>query len=290
MLLKKSSQRNCVESDSNYGITDGISNDVSNEPFIENVSNRDDEQSLFSDGSEDSPSAETTKSKDDDDENKTVNDGEISKCDISGDGCNRNSALDRRTNCHSEKRSFECEICGKPFKYLPDLKKHFYRVHRKKYKSAKARMPRMCAICGKSFKSLSTLREHNAVHATDKPFQCEVCDYKAKTKERLRRHIHANHDTNRVYNCKECGAVFDRWRSLDNHRREHLKVSFFCHFCPKSFKTNEHFKLHLNTHSDERPYSCKVCGKAYKTKATLKEHNQTHTTELLFACSECDKR
>ena len=55
------------------------------------------------------------------------------------------------------------------------------------------RQPMQCKICGKTVNS-DYLKIHEWSHSGEKPIQCELCDYRCQTKDKLKVHM-AVHQT-----------------------------------------------------------------------------------------------
>lgn len=55
-----------------------------------------------------------------------------------------------------------------------------------------------------------------------------------------------------------------------------------CSICSKEFKRNYDLKIHMASHTKERPFDCKDCGKRFKTSKTLKQHQYVHNINNIF--------
>ncbi len=61
-----------------------------------------------------------------------------------------------------------------------------------------------------------------------------------------------------------------------------------CSLCGKWLSMGTSWKLHMMTHTGEKPYECEMCGKRFTQKANLVRHTRMHTGEKPFKCDVCD--
>jgi len=94
----------------------------------------------------------------------------------------------------------------------------------------------------------------------------------------------------KIHTCQHCGRSYSRASDLRLHLRSHTgEKPFKCKFCNKSFKKNSHRERHEFIHTGAKPYSCGTCGKSYTRPGDLKTHLRVHTGERPYVCQVCSK-
>ncbi|XP_017128206.1 zinc finger protein 266-like [Drosophila elegans] len=72
-------------------------------------------------------------------------------------------------------------------------------------------------------------------------------------------------------------------------RRRAPSSPFKCSYCPKTCTYLSKFRIHLQTHTKERPNHCPYCPKTFASLYNLNQHLRTHNGGL-FECPHCFKR
>ena len=95
----------------------------------------------------------------------------------------------------------------------------------------------------------------------------------------------------RGHECDVCEKRFSRAGYLKIHMCTHTNEKpYECDVCEKCFRQSQHLKIHMRIHTNEKQYKCVVCEKRFRTSSHLKVHERSHTNEKPFECDVCEKR
>lgn len=181
------------------------------------------------------------------------------------------------------------ECSGKTFSSSSNLYTHRRTVHGDSSSEGIS-----CEYCGKLFKFQSGVNNHiKQAHIGTEPVPCQECGKSYKSVGNLRFHMRAKHGDHK-YKCEHCEKSFT-YRSFYN---KHLRVVhsgmkrklYPCTICGKKLASSESQKVHVRTHTGERPFKCPSCDKAFISVSHLRTHRVVHTKEKPYGCKLCDKR
>ncbi|KAJ1142445.1 hypothetical protein NDU88_008770 [Pleurodeles waltl] len=104
------------------------------------------------------------------------------QCHLCGKTFRTQASLDKHNRTHTGERPFSCEFCEQRFTEKGPLQRHVASRHQEG-------RPHFCQICGKTFKAIEQLRVHVRRHKGMRKFECTECGYKFTRQAHLRRHM-----------------------------------------------------------------------------------------------------
>lgn len=204
-------------------------------------------------------------------------------------------------SCHHSRckptNQFKCKECYRTFYGVHLLSKHTFYVHGdgKNLKPWRRFSLRTCPVCKEQFTDLPYFQRHLRQHKREtniREHKCDMCGVafleKSTLTQHLARHM-AREQGKKDFTCKICNKSF-----VKDYGRKHMRIheterNFQCAQCGLQFKTVEYLKRHTLIHSGERMYKCKYCTKSYMTSDKLLKHHRTHTGEFIYNCKWCGK-
>jgi KRAB domain-containing zinc finger protein len=89
---------------------------------------------------------------------------------------------------------------------------------------------------------------------------------------------------------KKVAAVNSEGNVKKDAKVKRESCGFQCGQCGKKIATKDKFRLKVQIHTGERPYTCHVCGKQFRVPAGLNRHSRdVHAGIKEFACEICNK-
>lgn len=87
----------------------------------------------------------------------------------------------------------------------------------------------------------------------------------------------ADGETTRRFGCAECGKWFLDCNMLRLHLRTHTgERPYACDQCDRTFTQESNLRRHRRVHTGEKPYKCPICGRGFSQSNNAKAHMAVH--------------
>uniref|UniRef100_A0A1B6G500 Protein krueppel n=1 Tax=Cuerna arida TaxID=1464854 RepID=A0A1B6G500_9HEMI len=155
-----------------------------------------------------------------------------------------------------------------------------------------------CDGCNVWYKQRKRFMAHQLLCPMMKTFECVLCDYEAKDRADLGKHtkLHSNipeelASKTSQNECNICKRVLSTKMALKLHLRTHSgEKPYSCQYCKKMFAQKSALKYHEKTHVDTKPFYCRFCNKGFNGKMVWENHERIHTGERPYQCVVCNLR
>ena len=199
-----------------------------------------------------------------------------------------------------EKKRYECDECEFSTNVnRKALRRHVLRVHRKI-------LQHKCDhhMCEYAASSPSALRVHKRVHANEKEFKCDLCDYQANTKASIYTHKKTKHfimmsdedlvRRSQAYKCSRCAFTTYSSSHLRNHEATHISKEYklhSCKICDFRGSRADHIRNHiLSVHEKKEKtlLTCEKCDFTAKAQKTMQNHVSKCVGTHPYTCTKCE--
>jgi len=171
--------------------------------------------------------------------------------------------LEAHYQTHRNLKEFKCDVCGKRFNQMSQLKNHAV-IHLDKTiaELPSWAKPKQCDICQRMFSDSKSLKKHvQAIHSKLKPYICNVCNHKSARKAMLQLHMR-QHTGEKPFRCEECDYKTGDHNSLRRHIRRHSGVKpYKCPYCPYAAIQSSSYRSHIKSKHPERQEGPETEGK-----------------------------
>ena len=131
-----------------------------------------------------------------------------------------------------------------------------------------------CPECGLNFSRRSTMFRH--VRRKHVMHPCDKCDYEAKDKSCLKKHIKSQHESSR-YLCEQCDYEATTNSSLRQHiKSKHEDIKYPCDQCDYQAPRRYTLQTHIAAKHNNAVVVCDKCDYQTKWRSNLYTHQKSH--------------
>ena len=123
-----------------------------------------------------------------------------------------------------------------------------------------------------TIKSLKCAHSESILNMVLKGHQCSQCDYKAKKKKKLYRHIESVHERQKFL-CPQCKSTFTQKGGLQRHIKSvHARQKFPCPQCESTFTQKGGLQRHITSVHEGLKFQCAHCESTFTRNWDLQTH------------------
>uniref|UniRef100_F6TBZ1 C2H2-type domain-containing protein n=1 Tax=Ciona intestinalis TaxID=7719 RepID=F6TBZ1_CIOIN len=173
---------------------------------------------------------------------------------------------------------YECTDCKQQFTSASGWQRHmeiYHSIDAHKLECKKCKYTFKDKHClARHIRRGTNCRVHKLSHNDERPFACDQCEKRFKTKQLLTLHSYM-HTGEKPYSCGKCDA-------------KHTHTGFKphkCKHCEKRFYTAHQLLLHQHNHDGKKLFHCKLCTASYCRSSALSKHViLKHTRNFKHRC------